>query len=817
MAHTSSMPLNKRIPRSIKNNLGRSIGLLLLLVFCIGLGYGNLQTAVNVRSIMDGSRDAYNVEDGRFTTGFKASGSAIDAVEDLGVKVYRNFSKDLAFSRQGSDSDVDITMRVYENRGEDCDVAAYADGSAPTEDDQVALDRVFMANNGIVLGDRVVLGDREYTVCGSVTLPDYQALFENNQDLLFNAVTFGVAQVTPEAFEELDGGTEHYTYSFMFPDRNMSTADRVSLEEDIANALGDHGCVVTSMVDYEYNQGISYPASDNDGDQSTYRMLTIILTIILAFIFLMLTSANIEQESSAIGTLLAMGYRKGELLRHYLAVPVLVGVVGCVAGFLLGATVEQGVMVDQYYGSYSLPPYVAHFSPGVFAVTVLLPFALLVLINYFGLKRKLRYTPLQFLRHEFSKQKKLDSVHLSDKLSFPAKLRLRVLIRNRGLFVMLLVGIFFANVLLLFSLCTMPMIRSYTEMRKSELVAEHQYVLKDALELEGSGFSRAAFGAAEDLATSDLASMDYDNMPWQLIFAQTVDEHAHAVNRYENSQEAIDQAEKFATTELQVSRKMNAGEESVTVYGIQPDSAYWKDYDVSDGKVVVDAGVLEKCDVKLGETARFTDKTTGKSYDLDVGSATSARASSGIYMDIDTFNALFDHDADYFNGYVSNMPLNIDEMYLMQDMTPDQIDKIAEQMDSTFGSIMGIILVFCIPIYLVLIYLLTKTVIDRNARSVSYMKVFGYENKRIDRLYVRLITGAVFVSLIVSIPILSASIASVFRIMLMSLNGNFVASIPPSRLAVDLVICFASYFIVAFFHVRHIKKIPLSLALKVQE
>ena len=43
-----------------------------------------------------------------------------------------------------------------------------------------------------------------------------------------------------------------------------------------------------------------------------------------AFVFVVLTNATIEQESAIIGTLLASGYRRSEIVLHYLALPAIV-------------------------------------------------------------------------------------------------------------------------------------------------------------------------------------------------------------------------------------------------------------------------------------------------------------------------------------------------------------------------------------------------------------------------------------------------------------------------------------------------------------
>ena len=49
-----------------------------------------------------------------------------------------------------------------------------------------------------------------------------------------------------------------------------------------------------------------------------------ILIVIIAFIFAVTINNTITKEASAIGTLRASGYTRGELVRHYLAMPVIV-------------------------------------------------------------------------------------------------------------------------------------------------------------------------------------------------------------------------------------------------------------------------------------------------------------------------------------------------------------------------------------------------------------------------------------------------------------------------------------------------------------
>ena len=919
-------PLGKRYLRSIKHNPGRYIGLLILLMLAVGLGNGYMQAAQNSIDMLNGMRKEHNVEDGRFMTDFEATADAIEDVEALGCTVHENFSYDASLTIPGRTID-DTTVRLYGDR-EGFDEVSYAEGRAPEADGEVALDRVFMQNNELSLGDTVEFDGKTFTICGIVTFSDYVTPFENNTDAVYNALTFGVGQVTSGTRDALAKGDQTFTYSFSFDDRDLSLADRASLEKDMVDVLTDHDVSMSDMIDYEYNQSISYAMGDNEGDLNTALALTIILTIVLAFIFVLLTNATIEQESSAIGTLLSMGYTKGELVRHYLTLPMIVGVVGCLLGLGYAIPVENTIR-QSYDSTYSLPPYAHSFHLDVHLKTVLVPLVLLFAILLVGLLLKLRLTPLQFLRGEArgSKGAKKEST-LPKGMGYVRRFRLRVFLRNISSFIVLFVGILVANTLLLFSLSVMPSVRTYSGELKRGIVAEHIYTLKDELRIDGTADERAAWAAMEEITTnekyagidldliedvandlqaagssfrdfdedaigalalmSNLTQADVDDSDeltllmqaygvddftdladtnFHKLFVAVMDtrgvdlsnvtddqlttllKHAHvlsgqigpltddeledfcnlvvdvskvddfdvAVNPVEMSRATVDQAEPFAVMQLTCGRALDGSNETVTIYGIQEDSAYYPGIDVSGGRIVADAGLLEKCGITLGKPATFTDRTTDDVYDITIDEATSRAVSTNVYMSIDTFNRMFGNDEGYFNGYFSNEALDLNRRYLASDYTPADADKVANQLEDTYGDIMNVITWLSIPIFIIVIYLLTKTLIDRSARSIAYMKVFGYKNREIDKLYLRSITVGVVISLFVGVPILSALIGVVYKSMLAAQNGNYVYTLTPQIIVIDLVIALTTYLVVALLHMRHIKKVPLSLALKVVE
>lgn len=820
-------PLVKRFPRELKNNLGKYLGIFAMMVMAIGLTSGFLSAASSISKLIDGMEGTYVIEDARFTTNFEASNKALAAAKQAAeessgsdARIYKSYSMDVGFT--GGEAAESTVARVYQNRTQ-VNLAAYAEGRQPENENEIALDRVFCEHNSIHVGDEVQIGGKRFTVSGIMTLPDYSALFEKNTDFVFNSLTFTVACVNETAFAALQeaGNATTYTYSVRFSDQGLDDAARVNAEQDMAEALSSHNAVLTDLTDSSANQGIGYPADDVEGDQAMWETLLMMLIVIMAFMFVVLTGSTIEEESAIIGTLLASGWRKRELMLHYAALPCLVGVVAAAVGNFIGYVALAEPMKNLYYNSYSLPPYVATWDWGVFAITTVAPLALLVGITFLGLAHKMRCTPLQFLRHETSRGGGKHGIALPEKLRFPTRFRLRVFLRNLGNFATLFFGIGFASMLLLFGLCVMPTMNNYAESLRNDVVAQHMYTLKAPLEIDGTASERSTWSAAEKLAGAEsLSDLDLSgsNALSLLLQASAIDEDAHPVNTQKVSHTAIAQAEKYAAASLEYDRGGGAGFEAVTVYGIQPNSRYWEGLNLDEGDVAVSRGMLAKFGIEPDNSITLNDKYEGKDYSFTLnGGEYGSESSMALYVPLADFNRIFGNDADYFNGYASDMELPLDSRYVANDLTPESMDKIGAQMTNSMGDMMSMLMGVSVAIFLVFMYLLTKTVIDRSARAISYMKVFGYRDAEINKLYIRSITWTVVVSVIACLPLIIGALGAVFKGMLMSYGGNIVIYVPPAAMAECALVGLATYAVVAFMHTRRIKRVPLALALKVQE
>ena len=68
-----------------------------------------------------------------------------------------------------------------------------------------------------------------------------------------------------------------------------------------------------------------------------------------------------------------------------------------------GYTYFKDVMAGMYYGSYSLPTYVTIWSGDAFIKTTIIPFIMMVLINYGILMKSLKLSPLKFMKRDIKK------------------------------------------------------------------------------------------------------------------------------------------------------------------------------------------------------------------------------------------------------------------------------------------------------------------------------------------------------------------------------------------------------------------------------
>ena len=139
------------------------------------------------------------------------------------------------------------------------------------------------------------------------------------------------------------------------------------------------------------------------------------------------------------------------------------------------------------------------------------------------------------------------------------------------------------------------------------------------------------------------------------------------------------------------------------------------------------------------------------------------------------------------------------------------------QMLQSFENVILYINVFSVVVYFVILYIMTKVVIEKNALPISYMKVFGYHPGEIRKLYLTATTIVVITSLFVCIP-LEIWLFKEVLVFLSSMIDGYIAFYLPMRVYLEIILIgMAAYLGINAIHIHSVKKIPMTEALKNRE
>ncbi|WP_418373496.1 ABC transporter permease [Agathobacter sp.] len=799
-------PLIKRIPKELAGDWKKYLVVFLFLVLTIGFVSGMYVANESMLTAADEGITRYKQEDGHFELKEKADSSLIEAIEsgekadipglaeentadvdnddseengksddDLDnskkttVTVYENF-----FRNEDEDNDndgkSDGTIRVYA-KTDDINLACLLDGDFPQNENEIAVDRMHADNAGMKVGDKISVSGKEFKITGLIAYVNYSTLHEKKTDLIFDAIKFDVAMVTQEGFDRLDKSI-HYSYAWKYDHDPADDIEEKEQSDSFMEAMVTQVMLAGNEVeDYtpKYgNPAINFATDDMGSDKAMGGMLLDILVVIIAFIFAVTISNTIANESSAIGTLRALGYTKGELVCHYLSMPVIVTLLAAIVGNILGYTVFKNVVVSMYYNSYSLPVYKTIWNPDAFLKTTVLPVIIMLVVNLIVIVRMMQHTPLQFLRHDMKKNKSKKAMRLP-RWNFMSRFRLRIMFQNKANYLILFVGILFIMEMLAMAVGMPDTLDYYKSNTDGMMFAKYQYVLKSYVDEEGN-----------------------------IVSTGNKD------------------AEKFDMTSLL--KKSDALDEEVSIYGIADNSSYVKinDFDsLKKNEVYISDSFSQKYGLNEGDEVKLDAQYEKKTYTFKVKGIYDKSQSIAVFMPIDKFADIFDLKDDQFSGFLSDTKIkDIDENNITTTITIHDITKMADQLDHSMGAYMSYFQVLCILLAAVMIYLLTKLIIEKNETAISMTKILGYENKEIASLYLVSTSIVVVLADLISVVIGTLVMKVAWKMMLFSYSGWFAFKVKPLGYVKMFAFVLIGYLIVMVFDFKRIKKIPMDQALK---
>ena len=766
--------LRKRVLRDLKENLFRYIALAFLIIIGMYVVVSLIGAGATIIDNGEAHDKANKIEDGQFSVFVPLSDDEISQLEDAGAEVEKMFYEDY-------DVMDGKTLRVFTNR-KNIDLVECDEGRLAENDDEIVVEKRFSQVNDVSVGDTIQIAGNDFKVTGIGTSPDYNALFKEMSDTVVDSKVFGTVFVTENAYEKLHSTgesvkTETYLYAFRLKgkttcddvkdalgDIKVDTDGMAELKKETDSFLKDYDtdlANITSFVTSDDNPRTGGAADDQQINVQAGYFFGVLLMLLFTYVISVFVVHGIEKESSVIGALYALGVKRRDLMMHYLTLPVIVTTIAGIIGFLIGiSNVGIPVQMADAYAYYSIPAMDVKIPPILIVYGIVMPPLAAIVVNYFVIRKKLSQTALSLIKNEV-KQPKGSNVDLGD-MGFVGRFRVRQMLREMRTGLTVVIGMFIAIICLMLSLNTATFCSKVKKQNVEDTHYEYMYTYKYPTENPPEGGEAA--------------------------YAKTLKKEVYGYNW------------------------------DVTVLGLSKNTKYF-DVDLKDGKnrVAISSSFAEKYGYGVGDEIVLHDEENDIDYGFTVDSVTQYTPAFYVFMTIDDARELFGAGSDEYNVVFADKDLGVDPARLYATTTKTDIESAAGIFADQMRSMVVMIVIISTLIFVVVMYLMMKVMIDRSAFSISLIKVFGFRTNEIRKLY---LDGNFFIIAIgaaICLPLAKLIMSAVYPSLVSNVNCGVKLTFAPWLWAVLYGGILVLYFIINRVLVGRLNKIVPAEVLKNRE
>lgn len=774
--------LRKRILRDFKTNIARYLALGFLIILSMYLVISMLGAAETIiRGSLKADADAH-AEDGEFSLFVPMKESEEEDLRARGITLEKMFFLDYTVEESK-------TLRLFENR-EEINQITLKEGNPAAAEDEVVLERRYAEINGIRIDDKIEIGGHVFRVVGIGTVPDYDCTLKTLGDTGCDSQNFGLAFVTADTYQAMrkegkSAKSEEYYYAYLLNDRMTddelkdelkelefsaddvqdayfqeywdrtlgredelrdgiqelvdgaeelkdglkelkelkSFADGVDeytdgvaeasdgaeeLQDGVKDLKGETDDIIDEIFDADAGNLMTFvKAGDNariqaaSGDQELYRSVgTIagcIILVLISYVLSVFVVHSIDRESSVIGALYALGVKKRDLMNHYVMLPTVIAAVSGVIGTLIGySRVGVRVQMQDCYNYYSLPDLNVIIMPYLLIYGVIAPPLICWIVTSLVINKRLSKPVLTLIKNE-QKVSKGNDFKLKH-MKFMRLFKLRQIIRERrtaftvvfGMFVSLLIAIMAMEI---FVYCDTVRIQ-YPQDTKYEYMYTYKYPSEEVPE---GGYKA------------------YAKTMKKSIYGYTFD---------------------------------------VTVLGITEDNPFF-DVNLKDtsSQVVISSAIAFKYGLKVGDVITLKDEEADKLYAFEIYDITQYSPSFMVFIPYDKALELFGEPDDYYNVVFSDHDLEIESGRLYSTITKTDVEKAAGIFVNQMQGMIITLGTVSVIIFAIVLYLMMKVMIDRSAFSISLIKIFGYRDKELKKMYLDGNFYVIAIGALLSVPL----------------------------------------------------------------
>lgn len=518
------------------------------------------------------------------------------------------------------------------------------------------------------------------------------------------------------------------------------------------------------FMDQKENPRIDSAADDVQINYTASIIFGILLIMLFAYVISVFIVHMIDQESSVIGALYSMGMKRRTLIASYVAVPVIVTFISGVIGTAIALFTPAGIpaQLADSLGYFSMPECEIKINTFILIYGLVIPPVTAFIVNVIVIRKRLSKTPLALLRNE---KKVVRGKDLKIKgLKFISMFRLRQMLRETRTGITVILGMFMSLLVALMALNTMVYCGRVKDYYVSQTKYEYMYNYKyPTEEVPEGGYEAVAEGLKKE------------------IFGYTFD---------------------------------------VTILGITKDNPFFDTGDLPDNDtdIILSSAVAIKYKLKVGDEFTLKGENGDRMYAFRVAKIIDYSASLMCFMDIDRCRDMFGESDKYFNVVFSDHELNIPGGRLYSTVTRNEIERSAGIYVDMMGPMVTTMSVASAVIFVVVMYLMVKMMIDRSTFNISLVKIFGFRNREVRKMYLDGNFFIVAIGALIVIPLCKAIMDYIYPKYLVSNVGVGISpSYPPEMYVIIFAVIIGLYLIINAVLTGKLKRINPAIVLKNRE
>lgn len=737
------MILNKRIKRNVKNNLGRNLALFFLIALGMYFVVSFVGSAETIMNGIDSYQKKNNVEDAEFSTFQALTSEEEKELREKGITIQKMYYLDFKLGKGN-------TLRAFVVR-EKINKNQIDEGSLPETDNQVVLEKHYAEANAYKVGDVIEIADMNFTISGVGSTADYEKVLEEDSDINVNSKRFGTAFFSEKGYYKLKNtGKQNEAERYLYAMKEASGFSAKDTKNWLKDKLKNNQLL--SFVEKADNGRMGNASEDVEMNKEGGMIGGVLLLVIFAYVISIYAVHSIEEESTMIGTMYALGLSKSELIVHYMSLPLLITFLGGLAGTAIGFTpLGIGVQAASTFESYSLPVMDTVYPLYLIIYGLFVPAIIFVVVNFGCMNKMLTREPLSLLRNE-KKQRKVSKMSLH-KLSFNRCFQIRQFLREKRSAFAMFGGIFFAVLMLMMALDVQVCLSNMQVQNEEDVKFDEMYLLK----------------------------AQPDKIP----------EHAQAGYM------------KSLYCETPEGENMK-----VSVLGLEDKNSYFPNIKKADGKqIVISSSVAIKYKLKVGDKYTLSDESEDKDYTFTVADIKQYSVGLYVFMKIDDMRELFDVSDEQYNVLFADQKLDLDSEYIYSTTSKDDIREFSTTFIASMQPMVIALYGVSVLVFIIVMYLMMKVIIDRSDFSITLFRIFGYGDREIQQLFLNGNLITVIVSGAISIPVCKYLMDAMWPEIVSYVPVGFDISFQVYHYVLVAALILMSYFVINFVLNYKLKKV----------